>query len=279
MTQSSSPAVEVQYIPFLDTVEGEIALFKGVAHARPVGIHKHFHMLGILLSIKQETGRIVGPEEVWEKLATLYNLEALEDLELSGEELDETEAPPPTVNYHSHKCFEKEYELPHQQFYPLIVARASEQPRGHQRADSDVGSVLEGLRRSSGDFTHHRKGSASTSVMSPSKATPAPASTSAAMDIGGFDSEGELTEEEDGGATGDGASTATGTGGTTGKGKRRRSRSVRTPRSEAAGSSVAAAGDKPTENEDVEMATGDEEVAAAVSPGGSWHKCNISSKS
>lgn len=82
MSSRSSPEPSGSSTPphFLDTVEGEIALFRGITQARPVGLHRHFHVLAILQSIKQETGQHVTAEDVWTKLRTLYSLEALEEL-------------------------------------------------------------------------------------------------------------------------------------------------------------------------------------------------------
>lgn len=66
---------------FLDSVEGEIALFRAIAQARPVGMHKHFHIITLMQSIKQETGRSLTADMIWEKLADLYNLEQLDGIE------------------------------------------------------------------------------------------------------------------------------------------------------------------------------------------------------
>jgi MRG-binding protein len=67
-------------LPFLDTVEGEIAFFRSIMRARPVGLHRHFHVLSIRTVIHQDTGRYVSIDDVWEKLRTCYNIEALENL-------------------------------------------------------------------------------------------------------------------------------------------------------------------------------------------------------
>lgn len=66
--------------PFLDTVEGEASFFRSVMRARPVGIHRHFHVLAIRNAIHRDTGRSVSFEDIWTKLQSLYNLEALEAL-------------------------------------------------------------------------------------------------------------------------------------------------------------------------------------------------------
>ena len=67
-------------IPFLDTVEGEIAFFRSIMRARPIGLHRHFHVLSIRTVIHQDTGRYVSIDDLWEKLRGCYNIEALENL-------------------------------------------------------------------------------------------------------------------------------------------------------------------------------------------------------
>lgn len=63
---------------FLDSVEGEIIFFRSVTKARPVGLHKHFHVLAIRNAIHNETGRVLPVESIWAKLKTCYDLDALE---------------------------------------------------------------------------------------------------------------------------------------------------------------------------------------------------------
>jgi MRG-binding protein len=67
-------------IPFLDTVEGEIAFYRSLMRARPIGLHRHFHVLSIRTVIHQDTGRYVTIDDIWEKLRDCYNIEALENL-------------------------------------------------------------------------------------------------------------------------------------------------------------------------------------------------------
>ena len=62
----------------LDTVEGEISLFRSIMRTRPVGIHRHVHMLAIHSSIYRETGFKVPIEDIWAKLGKMYDLDALE---------------------------------------------------------------------------------------------------------------------------------------------------------------------------------------------------------
>jgi MRG-binding protein len=60
---------------FLDTVSGELAFFKGVAHARPAGAHRFFHVIAIRSTIRAETGQEVSIEDLWTKLGKYYDLQ------------------------------------------------------------------------------------------------------------------------------------------------------------------------------------------------------------
>ena len=62
----------------LDTVAGEISLFRSIMRTRPVGIHRHVHMLAIHSSIYRETGFKVPIRDIWAKLGKMYDLDALE---------------------------------------------------------------------------------------------------------------------------------------------------------------------------------------------------------
>lgn len=46
--------------------------------ARPVGLHRHFHMLAIQNAIHKDTGRLLHVESIWEKLRSCYDLDALD---------------------------------------------------------------------------------------------------------------------------------------------------------------------------------------------------------
>ncbi len=71
---------ESNEVPYLDTVEGEIAFFRSVMRARPVGIHRHFHVLAICNAIHRETGHWVPAEDIWSKLRSCYDLDVLENI-------------------------------------------------------------------------------------------------------------------------------------------------------------------------------------------------------
>ena len=74
---TASPEPET---PFLSTLEGEITFFRSLMRARPVGIHRHFHVLTIRNWILRDTQVDVPPEDIWAKLRTCYNLDELEAL-------------------------------------------------------------------------------------------------------------------------------------------------------------------------------------------------------
>lgn len=65
---------------FLDTVEGEITLFRSIMRARPVGIHRHFHVLTIRNAIYKDTGRLIPPDDIWQKLRSCWDMDALENI-------------------------------------------------------------------------------------------------------------------------------------------------------------------------------------------------------
>lgn len=78
--QSSDDAEDNPVSRFLDSVEGEISLFRSVMRARPVGIHRHFHVLTIRNAIYQDTGRLVSIDDIWAKLRCCYDLDNLESI-------------------------------------------------------------------------------------------------------------------------------------------------------------------------------------------------------
>ena len=75
LRESPDPAT-----PFLDTVEGEMSFFRSIMRARPIGLHRHFHVLSMRTAIHQDTGRYVSIDDIWEKLRSCYNVDALESL-------------------------------------------------------------------------------------------------------------------------------------------------------------------------------------------------------
>ena len=75
LRESPDPAA-----PFLDTVEGEMSFFRSIMRARPIGLHRHFHVLSMRTAIHQDTGRYVSIDDIWEKLRSCYNVDALESL-------------------------------------------------------------------------------------------------------------------------------------------------------------------------------------------------------
>lgn len=64
----------------LDTLQGEIYFFRALMRARPVGIHRHFHVLSMQHVIEKGTGHPVSIDDIWSKLRSCYNLDILEAL-------------------------------------------------------------------------------------------------------------------------------------------------------------------------------------------------------
>ncbi|TFK52623.1 hypothetical protein OE88DRAFT_1428051 [Heliocybe sulcata] len=103
----------------LDTVDGEISFFRSLMRARPVGIHRHFHVLSMRNSIYKDTGHLVSTDDIWGKLRSLYDLEALEGLETDGYDSPGSSpsvvnppSPSPSENLSGHPHFRQEYSLP-----------------------------------------------------------------------------------------------------------------------------------------------------------------------
>ena len=75
---ASLPGARADEQAFLDSVEGEIAFFRSIMRARPIGKHRHFHILMVQNSVLRDTGRSLHIESLWEKMRKCYNLDALE---------------------------------------------------------------------------------------------------------------------------------------------------------------------------------------------------------
>ncbi|KAF9241106.1 chromatin modification-related protein EAF7-domain-containing protein [Melanogaster broomeanus] len=116
---------------FLDSVEGEISFFRSVMRARPVGLHKHFHVLAIRSAIRSDTGRVVPVDNIWAKLRTCYDLEALEGAETEGFDTPGSSqsssphairSPSPSENLSRHPFFRDEFSLPVDEALESLVA-------------------------------------------------------------------------------------------------------------------------------------------------------------
>ncbi|KAF8895483.1 hypothetical protein BD779DRAFT_732238 [Infundibulicybe gibba] len=137
---------------FLGGIEGEISFFRSMMRARPVGIHRHFHILAIQNFILKDTGRLVHIDDLWNKLRACYDLDALDaivsshsrpegvitihlagkqDLEAEGYESPNSNnstpisirSPSPSENLSGHPFFREEFALPFDEFEPLISQR------------------------------------------------------------------------------------------------------------------------------------------------------------
>ncbi|KAI0252443.1 hypothetical protein BJV78DRAFT_1203232 [Lactifluus subvellereus] len=116
--------------PFLDTVEGEISFFRSIMRARPIGLHRHFHVLSMRTAIHQDTGQYVTIDDIWEKIRSCYNIEALENLDAEGFESpgsahstpSTVDSPSPSDNLSLHPYFRKEFALPYDEALDSIIS-------------------------------------------------------------------------------------------------------------------------------------------------------------
>ncbi|TFY70654.1 hypothetical protein EVG20_g2348 [Dentipellis fragilis] len=135
-------------VHFLDTVEGEISFFRSLMRARPVGLHRHFHVLSMRNAIHQDTGQYVAIDDIWAKLRSCYDMDTLENLvrpltrlfllKAAKSMLQETEgyespgsssstphlvgSPAPSDNLAAHPFFRKEFSLPPDPAYETLLA-------------------------------------------------------------------------------------------------------------------------------------------------------------
>jgi len=115
-------------------VEGEISFFRSIMRARPIGIHRHFHVLAIQRFIHKDTGRLVHINDIWDKLRSCYNLDALEAIDLDAEayELSRSNDSTPSLvrspspsapNLFVHPYFREEYSLPVDESFQSLISQ------------------------------------------------------------------------------------------------------------------------------------------------------------
>ncbi|KAF8507512.1 chromatin modification-related protein EAF7-domain-containing protein [Hysterangium stoloniferum] len=123
--------MEDDELPVLDTVLGEISFFRSITRHRPVGFHRHFHVLCMQQAIQRETNTNVPVDDIWAKIEASYDLEALEGLEMDGYESTDSDAshprsipsPIPEENLNGHPHFRSEFELPWLEYDALMAPR------------------------------------------------------------------------------------------------------------------------------------------------------------
>ncbi|KAJ7784512.1 hypothetical protein B0H16DRAFT_1709220 [Mycena metata] len=120
-------------LEFLSTVDGEIAFFRAIMRARPVGIHRHFHILNIRNGIQKDSGHAVTVEAVWAKLRDLYDMDTLEAIDAEAESYEARTSqhstpisirfPSPSENLAAHPFFRDEYALPYDPKIEEMIAQ------------------------------------------------------------------------------------------------------------------------------------------------------------
>ncbi|RKP23657.1 chromatin modification-related protein EAF7-domain-containing protein [Syncephalis pseudoplumigaleata] len=62
------------------TTAMEIALFRAVARHKPVGLHKHFRMMGVVEEYNRQSPIKLNAEDIWLHLANMYDLTSLDEM-------------------------------------------------------------------------------------------------------------------------------------------------------------------------------------------------------
>lgn len=65
--------------PILWNADTEVCLFYAMRGFKPVGINKHFHMMGIHKKFVESIGHSITSAQLWEHLASMYNLTVLDE--------------------------------------------------------------------------------------------------------------------------------------------------------------------------------------------------------
>ncbi|KAI9443116.1 hypothetical protein H4582DRAFT_2109528 [Lactarius indigo] len=107
-----------------------MSFFRSIMRARPIGLHRHFHVLSMRTAIHQDTGRYVSIDDIWEKLRSCYNVDALESLDAEGFESPGSahstpsvvDSPSPSDNLSLHPYFRKEFALPYDEALDTIIS-------------------------------------------------------------------------------------------------------------------------------------------------------------
>ncbi|KAI5117449.1 hypothetical protein M0805_005826 [Coniferiporia weirii] len=130
-THAPDTDAQSQYLNVLDTVDGEIHFFRALMRTRPVGVNRYFHMISMQAAIEKGTKHSVPIEDIWRKLESCYNLDALETLEAEYElnaNPSSSSTPQPTPspkagqNLATHPFFRSEFALPTDSYIDELVA-------------------------------------------------------------------------------------------------------------------------------------------------------------
>ncbi|CAN6640618.1 hypothetical protein TRVA0_018S01112 [Trichomonascus vanleenenianus] len=96
------------------TIQQETSLFRAICRFKPAGKHKHFRMICIYETVNNShvDGARLTTGDIWARLAELYNLDGLDEIEDggNGEESPEED--------------EEEFRLPWEDYGQLIVRQA-----------------------------------------------------------------------------------------------------------------------------------------------------------
>ncbi|KAJ7600623.1 hypothetical protein C8J56DRAFT_910858 [Mycena floridula] len=116
----------------LESVEGEICFFKRSMATRPIGINNHFHLLSMWNTIKAQSGSALFPDHLWNKLESLYDMDALESIDHDADSYEPNSnnstpksipSPSPSQNLSAHPYFRVEFSLPFEDYHELMTAR------------------------------------------------------------------------------------------------------------------------------------------------------------
>jgi len=95
---------------FIWDVKSELALFQFLLYHKPAGINKHFNIALTAEQLSEQLGRPVPSEAIWQRLRSMYDLKAIDDIE---------ENIPFSLEI-------KDFTLPRQDFENLLIEKQRE---------------------------------------------------------------------------------------------------------------------------------------------------------
>ncbi|CEP20496.1 hypothetical protein BN1211_0375 [Cyberlindnera jadinii] len=106
------------------TTEEDIVLLRSICLFKPVGQKKHFHMIAILKALNngRDMDDTISAQDVWDKLAMLYDLEGLDSLEDEDESTGDDDDR--TVEEKAAKGTVHDFSLPTEKYSDIMEDKA-----------------------------------------------------------------------------------------------------------------------------------------------------------
>lgn len=136
--------------------QAEVTLFRGIMRYRPVGIHKNFHMICLHDYFNKNAAVQVSIDELWNKLETLYDTEALDEMDDTDDESEDAIDSKGRITLSEHMATLRGFSLPIDDYETLMdehrlassnaSARMSASPSALSRSNSPQSAGAESVK-------------------------------------------------------------------------------------------------------------------------------------